>query len=105
MNATLSGVAAAASSRWSVMVRFTQKPSRACWSMRSWVSIVSKAMARRSLSAHGQAAADADGLPGDVGGLVGGEEGDGVGEVGGLREPAERDGLGQRLPQLRVVAA
>src|SRR3954469_21870485 len=46
----------------------------------------------RARSAHGEAAADADGLTGDVGRLVGGEDGDGVGDVGRLSQPAERDG-------------
>src|SRR5215831_7671598 len=54
-----------------------------------------------SSSAHREAAADADGLAGDKGCLVRGEERDDVGDIGRLAEPPERDRPGQGLPQLR----
>src|SRR5436305_8669200 len=52
-------------------------------------------------SAHREAAADADGLAGDEGGLVRGEERDDAGDVVRLAEPPERYRPGQGLAQLR----
>src|SRR6516165_7072421 len=54
-----------------------------------------------SSSAHREAAADADGLTGDEGRLVRGEERDDIGDIGRLAEPPERDRPGQGLAQLR----
>src|SRR5437773_5175814 len=55
----------------------------------------------RAGSAHREATADADGLAGDEGCLVRGEERDDVGDIARLAEPPERDRLGEGLPQLR----
>src|SRR6476661_6664976 len=52
-------------------------------------------------SVHREAAADADGLAGDEGCLVRGEERDHVGDVSRLAQPPDRDRLGQGLPQIR----
>ena len=52
-------------------------------------------------SAHRGAAPDAEGLTGDEGRLVRGEERDDIGDVGRLAEPPERDRLGEGLPQFR----
>src|SRR5208282_2680027 len=54
-------------------------------------------------SGHGEAAADRQRLPGDVGGFVGGEEGDRGRDIGGLADPAQRDGARQPVPQLLAV--
>src|SRR5438094_6968872 len=53
-------------------------------------------------SAHREAAADADGLAGDEGCLIRGEERDDVSHVVRLAEPPERDRPGEGLPQLRA---
>src|ERR1700760_4527559 len=52
-------------------------------------------------SAHREAAADADGLAGDEGCLIRGEERDDVSHVVRLAESPERDRPGEGLPQLR----
>ena len=55
-------------------------------------------------SAHGEAAADADGLSSNVTRLVAGQEGHHVGQVLRLPQTAERYRPDQRVPQLGVVA-
>src|SRR5205823_10254902 len=66
-------------------------------------SSTSKRRVSYIVSHHGQSAAHGQGLPGDEGGIVGGEEGDGGGDLVGLTDAPERYGALEGFDQLRVV--